>query len=352
MIKRKKSEGFNLAFLDIMSCGLGAIILVFMLVKFNVNDASIEVDKLKKDVESLEAIEQDSMQALEKVKNQLAEQSRQKSVIEKELNETRTLAAQQSADIQRSSMKISDLKSDIKDIKVPKKEDLIEIKKVNEENYLLGLKVEGSKIAILVDSSASMTHEKLIDIIKTKNGAAHEKQQAEKWRRTKSIVKWLLARVPTNSEVIVVAFNEKAKTLGSSGWMKASSTSLSSVLTDLETLTPEGATNLQHGLQTVNKLNPSNLYIITDGLPTKGESNYKSLNPFASCNSLSGNSTTISGECRVKLFQQTIIESTPLGAQVDVVLLPIEGDPEAINQYWNWAAATGGLLISPASNWP
>ncbi|RLA22020.1 MAG: VWA domain-containing protein, partial [Gammaproteobacteria bacterium] len=35
MLPRRKTEGFNLAFLDIMSCGLGAIILVFMLVKYN-----------------------------------------------------------------------------------------------------------------------------------------------------------------------------------------------------------------------------------------------------------------------------------------------------------------------------
>ena len=352
MIKRKKSEGFNLAFLDIMSCGLGAIILVFMLVKFNVNDASIEVGKLKKDVENLEAIKQDSLQALEKVESELAEQAKKKADLKQDLAEKQTIAAKQNTDVQRASQKIEHLKSDIKDIKVPKKEDLIEIKKIHEENYLLGLKVEGPKIAILVDSSASMTHEKLIDIIKTKNGAADEKQQAEKWRRTKSIVNWLLARVPTSSDVVVVAFSEKAKVLGSPSWMKATSSSLSTVLADLEALTPEGATNLQHGLQTVNKLKPSNLYIITDGLPTKGESNYKSLNPFASCSSLSGSSTTISGECRVKLFQQTIIESTLPGVQVDVILLPIEGDPEAINQYWNWTAATGGLLISPASNWP
>ena len=323
-----------------------------MMVKFNVNDASIEVGKLKKDVEKLEAIKQDSLQTLEKVEAELAEQAKKKADIKQELAEKQSIVAQQNTDVELSAQKIENLKSSIKDIKVPKKEDLIEIKNVNEANYLLGLKVEGPKIAILVDSSASMTHEKLIDIIKTKNSAAHEKQQAAKWRRTKSIVKWLLARVPISSDVVVVAFSEKAQILGSPGWMTTNSAGLSAVLADLEALIPEGATNLQHGLQTVNKLKPTNLYIITDGLPTKGESNYKSLNPFASCSSLSGSSSTISGECRVKLFQQTIIESTLPGVQVDVVLLPIEGDPEAINQYWNWTAATGGLLISPASNWP
>ncbi len=335
-----------------MSCGLGAIILVFMLVKFNVDDASVEVGNLKKDIHNLEAIKQDSLQTLEQIQRQLAEQSRLKSATENDLRQQQGIAAKQSAEAQHAAQQIKNLKSDIKNIKVPKKEDQIEINQVNEQNYLLGLKVEGAKIAILVDSSASMTHEKLIDIIKTKTGTALEKQQAEKWRRTKSIVQWLLARVPANSDVTVVAFNEQATTLGNPNWVKASTASFSAVMADLDTLTPEGATNLQHGLQTVNKLKPTNLYIITDGLPTKGESNYKSLNPFSSCSSLSGNSSTISGKCRVKLFQQTIIESSPHGVQVDIVLLPIEGDPEAINQYWNWAAATGGLLISPASNWP
>jgi len=32
--------------------------------------------------------------------------------------------------------------------------------------------------------------------------------------------------------------------------------------------------------------------------------------------------------------------------------LPIEGDPSAVNEYWSWAASTGGLVISPAVTWP
>ncbi|MDT8311820.1 MAG: VWA domain-containing protein, partial [Methylophaga sp.] len=111
-------------------------------------------------------------------------------------------------------------------------------------------------------------------------------------------------------------------------------------------------TNLQKGLNAINKFAPSNLYVITDGLPTKGESQYRSLNPFAKCNSLTGNAQTISGDCRKRLFQQTVQESNRQGTQVDVILLPLEGDPDAVNQYWLWAASTGGLLISPASNWP
>ena len=87
-------------------------------------------------------------------------------------------------------------------------------------------------------------------------------------------------------------------------------------------------------------------------MPTTGESNYAHLNPFSGCSSLLGNSKSISGECRVKLFRQTIKDASLGGVKINIILLPIEGDPDAVNEYWSWAAGTGGLVISPAVNWP
>lgn len=335
-----------------MSCGLGAIILVFMMIKHNVDDSSIELDKLKNDIQQLEKTKQAAEQALKSIATELNETASQESVAKKRLAEKLSILAKVNADTASSTKQLASLKSDIKSIKVLKKDDLIENKHVNEEQYLLGLKVEGKKIAILVDTSASMTHEKLIDIIKTKNGSTQGKKQARKWRRTKRVVNWLLARLPKNSEVMAIAFNEKATILGRKGWGKATSSTISSILSDLNKIVPTGATNLQLGLKQITKNTPTNLYIITDGLPTKGESRYKSLNPFASCSSLSGSSHIISGVCRVKLFQQTMTESAPKQVQVNVILLPLEGDPDAFIQYWRWTAATGGLTLSPAGNWP
>ncbi len=336
-----------------MSCGLGAVVLVFMLVKHNVNDSSVEFENLKNDIDKLEVIKEESIQKLKSIEEQLIKESATEVISKKNLEASQSVLAQGLADTAKSVEEIEKIKSEIKDIKVKKKEDLVETKQINEESYLLGLKVEGKKIAILVDSSASMTNEKLIDIIKTKSSSDQDKQRAKKWIRTKKIVEWLLARLPNDSDVLVVSFNEKATLLGAQGWMKANTpNSVDSVLSDLNKLIPEGATNLQIGLDTINKYSPSNLYLITDGLPTKGESSYKSLNPFAKCSSLLGKSSTISGECRVKLFQQTITESGKTGMHVDVILLPIEGDPDAVNQFWYWTAISKGLVISPANDWP
>lgn len=352
MLRRKRTEGFNLAFLDIMACGLGAVILVFMLVKQNLDSAPAEIDRLKEDIASLEQAQSEAVQTLSNVSAQLADETSSLQQQGQALDAQQAALNDQQTAAEDAEKALADLKSSITEIDVPDRQDQIESETINEENYLLGLKVTGRKIGILVDMSASMTNEKLIDIIQTKSRSSQAKQSAAKWQRTKKVVNWLLARLPKDSEVVVVAFSENAQTLGSNSLQPASPQTVSSITQDLDRLTPEGGTNLQKGLQTMNQFSPDNLYVITDGLPTKGESQYRSLNPFSQCSSLTGNAQTISGECRVRLFQQTVSESSRQGTKVDVILLPLEGDPDAVNQYWVWAATTGGLLISPASNWP
>ena len=201
------------------------------------------------------------------------------------------------------------------------------------------------------------TKKKLINIIKVKNGSKEDKLKASKWLRTKKIIGWLLARLPASSEVMVIAYNDDIHFLGGRNWIgRGSSEDIQSILKDLAVLIPEGGTNLQKGLRTARNFKPTNLYLITDGLPTIGESRFSGLNPFATCNSLLGKSSKISGECRIKLFQHSIYENMPPGVigtpRINVILLPIEGDPDAVNEYWAWSSATGGLLISPASDWP
>ena len=93
------------------------------------------------------------------------------------------------------------LKNDISTSPIANKEDLIEDDRGGEENYLIGLKVEGRRIAVLIDSSASMTDEKLLNIIKRKNSSVQKKNKAPKWLRTKKTVRWLLARAPKSSQL-------------------------------------------------------------------------------------------------------------------------------------------------------
>ena len=54
----------------------------------------------------------------------------------------------------------------------------------------------------------------------------------------------------------------------------------------------------------------------------------------------------------MNLFSHTLKTAADMGVKTNIILLPLEGDPQAPQGYWHWAAATGGMMISPASSWP
>jgi hypothetical protein len=345
-----------------MSCGLGAVVLVFMLVKHNVETKA-------------EMSDENQQTRLEQIKMEIAALAEKEAGLRRELSQVAADTVRAGANIKETSNKLAELQRQLDEkqsaitdqrnrLKTLKKKvegyapakssDTFEDQNVGEQNYLIGLKVEGRKIAILLDASASMTDVRLLDIIRRKNGADREKRAGPKWKRAQRIVSWLLARLPKGSSFDVVAFNGDAFSLGPKGWKSSGNAdAIDKTLVALGQLVPEGATNLQRGIETLNEKAPTNVYLITDGLPTEGTSNYKSLNPFADCSSLWGSSSTISGACRLKLFKHSI-QSYRAGRRspVNVILLPIEGDPIASPALWTWASATGGLLISPAGNWP
>ena len=356
LFPRRKTEGVNLAFLDIMACGLGAVVLLFILLKYDVGRRVDEEDNLSRELASLQLQEQQLKEKIkavdslsseeEKLRRQLIERI---SKINKELETT-------NQNLSSQEQKNQALKELIKATPIKKSTDVIEDPSLGEEEYLIGLKVEGPRIAILIDHSASMTDVRLVDIISRKNRSDPIKIKGPKWLRTKKIVRWLLARLPDRAEVAVIAFNNKARNLGPTQWIRANNVfALEKIIADVDKLIPVGPTNLQEGLDQLRRLRPraTNLYLITDGLPTMGNSNYDGIVSFISCTSLLGKSTNISGECRKELFRQTMKDSGPgAGTKANVILLPIEGDPEASPEYWSWSAATGGLLITPAEGWP
>ena len=351
MRKHRRSEGFNLAFLDIMSCGLGAVVLVFMLVKHDAGNSS-ETDLLTKNVQQLELTREELTQTLARLQN-ISHARAEKTVrIRAGLAQIEQSISQKKTSLTLKKDQLAALKKDIAKRPIARTEDLVQEDRGGEEHYLMGLKVQGPRIAVLLDASASMTDETLIDIIKRKNGSIAGKRQGPKWLRTKKTLRWILARVPKTSQLSVIVYNSSVKSLGSPRMKPDTPAALGAVYQELDALIPQGATNLQKGLQALSGQSVTDLYVITDGLPTVGESRYASLNPFSGCSSLLGKSSTISGECRVKLFRQTLKETSIGPVKVNVILLPIEGDPDAVNEYWGWAAGSGGLLISPAVNWP
>ena len=349
--RRRKSEGFNIAFLDVMSCGLGAIILIFMLVKFKTELPEDLSGNLSVELSQLQSQNTQTRRGVEKLHTRTSEHSTAVKQLNAQLRGLQNQIATQKLSNQSLEKQLSDLRKR----EIPTRRTTpapVPISGKRLQDYLLGLKVEGEKIVILIDSSASMMDERLIDVIKYKISSSAKRIKAPKWERTKRIVEWLVARIPSGSQYKVIRFAGEAKMISGTNWRKGADLSdATAIKVALSKTVPGGGTNLDAAMKIMRQEAKgfTDVYVITDGLPTKG--NIKLSRFFSGCASITGRGTTISGECRIKLLER-IVSDYKEHAKINVILLPLEGDPFASSAFWNWTAKTQGVLISPEASWP
>ncbi|WP_250884212.1 VWA domain-containing protein [Glaciecola sp. XM2] len=355
IFKKRREEGFNLAFLDVMACGLGAVILILILVKFSANtDIPIEeLERLQQELAAMEDKQSELQQSLSSEQEAFAQQSATLEDIQQRL---RQLQIEQDAVTQALKEEIAvvaDLEDAIAAAGPLIADDSVTIEGAGEEQYLIGLKVEGQRIGILLDMSASMTEEQLIEVIKRKVGTDQDKRAGSKWQRTLRILNWLLARLPNNAQVSVVAFNDTSAVLGKRVNNQQNTDDINQIAIEASGLVPTEGTNLQQGLQTIAQTMPniSDLYLITDGLPTYVNAG-SGFNETRACRPIKGKQATITGECRVNAFAHTLRANPLSGVRTHVILLPLEGDPTAASLYWSWSDGTLGTFIAPAGTWP
>jgi hypothetical protein len=213
-----------------------------------------------------------------------------------------------------------------------------------DRQYLTGLKLRGQHTLILVDSSASMMDETLVNIIRLRNMDPARRRAAQKWRSTVATVEWLMSQLAGDRQFQLYSFNTTAwPLLKDSGgkWLAASdANALSGALDALHQLVPQNGTSLENAFAVVASLNPKpdSVILITDGLPTQGKDG-------------PGRGKTIDSDGRLKLFSQAI-KGYPTTVPMNVILLPMEGDPQAANAFWIEARRTHGSFLMPARDWP
>jgi hypothetical protein len=189
-----------------------------------------------------------------------------------------------------------------------------------------------------------MMDESVVNVIRLRNMLESRRMAAAKWRRTVATVDWLTAQLPAKAKFQAYAFNTSPRSLvpGSDGkWLDAGDPkALNDVLRELRRTVPQDGTSLENAFKAALALapKPDNIILVTDGLPTQGES------PPAI-------RKTIDGEGRLKLFQRAL-DRLPAGVPVNVILLPMEGDPLAPGAFWTLARRTNGAFLSPARDWP
>jgi hypothetical protein len=358
MARKRSFSTFSLSFLDIMSCGFGAVALIFLIIKHDANN-TIEQrnNELMAEVNLLEEDVRIGEKGLVKLRNTLSE-------LDQQLAEAKGRATRITTDIESINASLTELQSQSVDsvselqqqvTQLKKQYDITKEKTERDGNnvrqhtgqgnrqYLTGMKMGGSNILILLDASASMLDERLVNIIRRRNMNTQDKISSPKWQRALATVEWLTARFPQNSDYQLYTFNTDvipAIKDSENRWLAASdSKQLNTAVANLRRIAPADGTNLEKVFASISKLSPKpdNVFLITDGLPTQGSRMSKK--------------TSVTEEERLKLFHRAM-DVLPSNISVNVILAPMEGDPLAAAAFWQLAQRNKGSLISPSEDWP
>ena len=359
--KKRQLSIFLLSFLDIMAGGFGAVVLIFLIVDHNTvttvetanqqqlaqirlldyeqEKVEMRLAEIRKRVGDLTIRMADARERVENVQREVDVQDEAVEEVERQaLDQSDSLDELQSeVDTKEEELELLQRRSDYQE------PSTIEITGQGDRQYLTGLFLGGNHILIALDSSGSMLHDTIVNVIRLRNMDLETQLRSRKWTQAVDIVEWLVANLPLQSQMQVATFNKDTKlVVGDGDWHDATDgPELTDTIEQLRDTPPANGTILERLFRLVAQMNPipDNIFLITDGLPTLDDSN------------ASRRRTTVDGNDRQRLFQRAV-EELPAGITVNVILLPFQGDPWAAGSYWALAHNTGGTFMTPSTDWP
>jgi Mg-chelatase subunit ChlD len=358
---RRRTQTFSMSFLDVISCGFGAVVLFYTIISaqsglFRIkqsSDLAAEAHKLEQEV--LEGYKH-----LAELRNALAvtEDDKVKAAgLSREVLEKLRLTQEELARYEHDTLarreSLERLKADLKSLEegtrrlkaaAPPASGEAEAK-VQDRQQLVTLRVDGQRVLVLVDASASMLDETLVNIIRLRNMPEERRLSSAKWQQAVNTVEWIAARLPQTVQFQVYAFDTTARPLvkdTDGRWLNMRDAGqIQLALAALRKTAPTGGTSLHNAFAVIGRMSPApdNVILITDGLPTQGDRA-----PLIR--------KLVTMEEREDLMKDAVRSLPPTLPPVSIVLLPMEGDPAAPIYFWRLARSTGGGFLSPAKDWP
>jgi hypothetical protein len=359
---RRQTNVFSLSFLDVMSCGFGAVVLIFLIINHATQEQAEVVNQdLLSEIRLLDYQVQNGERDLVELKEELEALLQAVSDSGRQLNSTKTQLDERTEDLaemEKVSLarieSLEELKSDVES----REEELKRLKAIEAEGegsrirtftgdgdrqYLTGLKVGGKNILIAIDTSASMLDDDIVNVIRRRNMSEDRKLKAPKWQRAIRTVEWLSAQMPLDASFQIYGFNETTRAMlepTEGDWIElGEGRELDDALDVLKETIPERGTSLENLALAMSELQPppDNVYLVTDSLPTMGTRPPRG--------------ATVSGRARLDLFQDAL-RRIPAQVPINVIMFPMEGDPMAAAAFWNLARTSGGSFLSPSRDWP
>lgn len=352
MARRKRTfSAFNLSFLDIMACGFGATILLFLIIDHNrqqyggantneVTEARLVVAEHSSELDKVHA-------RLQTLQQENTVRTLQTSALLSAIRDTQESIKKAEQAKREITMEVSRLQTEVAEqgaAAIASKQDQPDRFITNEgRQYLSGLKTDGRRVLILVDTSASMLDKTIVNIIRRRNMSDAQKRIAPKWQRAVRALEWLQTQLRSATKFQIYTFSTKAEpaladTAGK--WIDfEQGDRFGEAVQAVGKLIPKGGTDLLKAFRITAAMNPppDSLILLTDSLPTQ------------SGRKPQGNK--VSGAGRLRHFVRAVKE-LPRQLAINIILFPMEGDPRAAGAYWELAFSTQGSFISPAEDWP
>jgi hypothetical protein len=362
---RRNVQAFGLSFLDCICCGFGGVILIYVYLTAQTAVAHREEStELTAQVNKIEEEVREGRLNLVRLRNELRETDSKRASAESsirqmlaELEKRKAETSTYDATSLAQHARIEQLMADVKALeegnrrleggsrdRAPPGQDVRAFRDTGgNRRYITGIRMRGQRIAIMIDSSASMLHQDLVTILRMRNMSDSARRGAAKWRRAVDTVSFLTTQLPPSSQYQIITFNSSADTLlpeSIGTWHAAADAdTMARNLMALQAVVPENGTNLSRAFLEVRRLKPApdQIVLITDGLPTLGSGPARG--------------KYINAQHRARLFDEAI-KIIPNDVPVDVVLLPLEGELPAPHRYWGLAKLTRGVFLMPSKDWP
>ncbi len=363
MKKNRDNNTFSLSFLDVMCCGFGAVVLLVMLLNGQTlqkredtqKDLQAEVERvtqlkefasahlaeLREQVEAVTLEEGDLLVQADRIRERISEKREENELSAEEARKREEEIKAMEKEI--SSLEKARKRQKAKEEQASSDEKLIGFDGEGRRQYLTGLKLGGDHTLILVDASASMLDETIVNIVRRKLMDESIRRRSPKWLRVVRSLHWLVANLQPDKNFQVYYFNTRAQPAVQGThkqWLNSSDPKhLDGAIAAVRRLAPTGGTSLIAAFDVIGQLEPKpdSVLLLTDGLPTQGINR--------------GASNKVTGEERLALFKNAV-KSLPEGVPVNTLLFPIEGDPKAAYSYWLLAFNTRGSFITPSRDWP
>lgn len=346
--KRRSIEVFSLSFLDVICCGFGAMILLFILTAGQKAEEEEVAEVPVIDIAAIDdqlASSQAELSALQRAQAALREEIEE---LQGAVDPLRQQVDDLDDKIGEADALISDRESERDDL-LRELEELealptptIESEPVRRQ-FLTNFNPGGNRIVIFVEASGGMTGRTIDEASEWVNKPDSETRRAPEWQRVIRGMEWVLSSVDPAAEVLVVFFNRDVHFITPTGrmeWFQAGDgTARAEVRRKARAFTPNGGADMGRAFLIFEDMErpPDNIILLVDGLP-----NASAAIPEGSM---------VSMNQRQQLYN-IAIQRLPSRVPINILLFPMEGDPQAPALFWMLASRTGGSFIIPTPDWP